>query len=181
MQPLDLGLGQPRLGVQLPCESGQPPRVTCVVGGHQLCPECFQVITGHVAGVTVLLAAGLAWTARLVHIGHLDAYDLADKLSVPAPVSALDWPELHLNAVVAQPDEQPVILLHVDRPAHPQRAATLLLALDRDDRHSLPLLSQWCADQAPVSPARRNGSELTLRRRQSLQRVHAVLVAEDTA
>jgi hypothetical protein len=24
MQPLDLGLSQPRLGVQLPCESGQP-------------------------------------------------------------------------------------------------------------------------------------------------------------
>jgi hypothetical protein len=65
--------------------------------------------------------------------------------------------------------------------AHPQRAATLLLALDRDDRRSLPLLSQWCADQAPVSPARQNAAELTLRRRQSLQRVHAVLVAEDTA
>jgi hypothetical protein len=129
----------------------------------------------------MLLAAGLAWTARLVHIGNLDAHDLADKLSVPTPVSALDWPELHLNAVVAQPDEQPAVLLHVDWPAHPQRAATLLLALDRDDRHSLPLLSQWCADQVPVSPARQNGSELTLRRRQSLQRIHAVLVAEDTA
>jgi hypothetical protein len=98
-----------------------------------------------------------------------------------APVSALDWPELHLNAVVAQPDEKPVVLLHVDWPAHPQRAATLLVALDRDDRHSLPLLSQWCADQASVSPARQNGSELTLHRRQSLQRIHAVLVAEDTA
>jgi len=82
---------------------------------------------------------------------------------------------------VAQPDEQPVVLLHVDWPAHPLRTATLLLALDRDDRDSLPLLSQWCADNAPVSPARQDGSELTLRRRQSLQRVHAVLVAEDTA
>jgi hypothetical protein len=139
------------------------------------------VLAAALAGVTVLITAGLAWTARLVHIGNLDAHDLADKLSVPAPVSALDWPELHLNAVVAQPDEQPVVLLHVDWPAHPQRAATLLLALDRGDRHSLPLLSQWCADQAPVSPARQDGSELTLRRRRSLQRVHAVLVAEDTA
>jgi len=139
------------------------------------------VLAAALAGVIVLIAAGLAWTARLVHIGNLDAHDLADKLSVPTPVSALDWPELHLNAVVAQPDEQPAVLLHVDWPAHPQRAATLLLALDRDDRHSLPLLSQWCADQAPVSPGRQNGSELTLRRRQSLQRIHAVLVAEDTA
>jgi hypothetical protein len=47
MQPLDLGLGQPRLGVQLPRDSGQPPRVTRVVGGYQLHPECVQVITGH--------------------------------------------------------------------------------------------------------------------------------------
>jgi hypothetical protein len=100
------------------------------------------------AGVTVLIAAGLAWTARLVPIGNLDAHDLADKLSAPAPVSAPDWPGLHLNAVVAQPGEQPAVLLHADRPAHPQRAATSLLALDRDDRHSLPLLSQWRADQA---------------------------------
>lgn len=134
------------------------------------------------AGVTSLLSAGLAWTARLVHVGNLDAQDLADKVAMPAPVSALDWPELHLNAVVAQPDEQSMVLLHVDWPAHPQRAATtLLLALDRDDRQSLPLLSQWYASRASVSPARRDGAELVLRRRQSLERVHAVLVAEDTA
>jgi hypothetical protein len=139
------------------------------------------VIAAALAGVTVFMAAGLAWTARLVHIGNLDAQDLADKTCVPTPASALDWPELHLNAVVAQPDEQPVVLLYVDWPAHPERAATLLLALDRDDRRSLPLLSQWCADHASVSPARQDGAELTLRRRQSLERVHALLVAEDTA
>jgi hypothetical protein len=43
MQPLDLGPGQPRLGVQPPGDSGQPPRVTCVVGSYQLHPEHFQV------------------------------------------------------------------------------------------------------------------------------------------
>jgi hypothetical protein len=59
------------------------------------------VLAAALAGVIALIAAGLAWTARLVHIGNLDAHDLADKLSVPTPVSALDWPELHLNAVVA--------------------------------------------------------------------------------
>jgi hypothetical protein len=139
------------------------------------------LLAAALASVTVFIGAGLAWTARLVHICDLDAHDLEAKLSVPAPVSALDWPELHLNAVVAQPDEQPMVLLHVDWPEYPQRVATLLLALDRDDRHSLPLLSRWCADQAPVSPSRQNSAELTLRRRQSLQRVHAVLVAEDTA
>ena len=132
------------------------------------------------AGVTLLITAGLAWTARLVHVGNLDAQDLADKVAMSAPVSALDWPELHLNAVVAQPNEQAMVLLHVDWPAHPQRAATLLLALDQDDRQSLLLLSQWCAGRASVSPARRDGAELVLRRRQSLERVYAVLVAEDT-
>jgi hypothetical protein len=42
------------------------------------------------------------------------------------------------------------------------------------------LLSQWCAGHASVSTARRPGAGLVLRRRQSLERVHAVLVAEDT-
>ena len=115
------------------------------------------------AGVTLLITAGLAWTARLVHVGNLDAQDLADKVAMSAPVSALDWPELHLNAVVAQPNEQAMVLLHVDWPAHPQRAATLLLALDQDDRQSLLLLSQWCAGRASVSPARRDGAELVSR------------------
>jgi hypothetical protein len=55
------------------------------------------------------------------------------------------------------------------------------LALDQDDQQSLLLLSQWCAGRESVSSARRDGAELVLRRRQSLERVHAVLVAEDTA
>jgi hypothetical protein len=139
------------------------------------------IVAAALAGAVLFIAAGLAWAARLVHVGNLDAQDLASKVATPTPVSALDWPELHLDAVVAQPDEQPVVLLHVDWPAHPQRTATLLLALDRDDRHSLLLLSRWCASQASVSPMRQEGAELVLRRRQSLERVHAVLVAEDTA
>ena len=137
------------------------------------------ILAAVLAGVILAIAAGLAWTARLVHISNLDAYDLAAKTGTPTPVSAFDWPELHLNAVIAQPDEQGVVLLHVDWPAYPQRAATLLLALDGDDRHSLLLLSEWCAGQASVSPLRGDGAEVVLRRRQSLERVHAVLVAED--
>jgi hypothetical protein len=136
------------------------------------------ILAAALAGVLLAIAVGLAWTVRMVHIGNLDARDLAEKLDVPAPVSALDWPEFHLNAVIAQPDEQSV-LLQVDWPAHPQQAATLLLALDPCDRHSLLLLSQWCAGQASVSPVRRDGAEIVLRRRQSLERVHAVLVIED--
>ena len=131
-----------------------------------------------------LIAAGLAWTARLVHVGNLDAQALADKLATPNPVSALDWPELRVQAVVPQPEEQPpdgqpLVLLHVGWPEHPARVSTLLVALDRDERQSLSLLSQWCAGHASVAPLRREGAALELRRRQSLERVHAVMVAED--
>jgi hypothetical protein len=131
------------------------------------------------AGVILFIAAGLTWTARLVHIGNLDAQALADKTACPRPDSALDWPELRLHAVVAQPGEEPVVLLHVGWPAHPQREALLVVALDAGEQQSLSLLSQWCAGAASVSPARGNGAELELRRRQSLDRVHAVLLAEN--
>ncbi len=142
---------------------------------------CRYVIVAAAIGAAVLLiaAAGLAWTAYLVHVGNLDAMELAGKVATPDPVSALDWPELHVRAIVPQPGEQPLVLLLVDWPAHPQRAATLLMALDSGDDRSVPLLSQWCATQASVSPTRQGGADLELRRRQSLERVHAVLLAED--
>jgi hypothetical protein len=136
------------------------------------------------AGVILFIAAGLTWTARLVHVGNLDAQALADKLDKPRPVSALDWPELRLRAVIPQPEERwpgrpPLVLLYVGWPEHPKRVATLLVALDSGDCRSVSLLSQWCAGQASVAPMRGNGAELELRRRQSLERVHAVVVAED--
>lgn len=129
--------------------------------------------------VILFIVAGLAWTARLVYVGNLDAQALAEKTGSPVPSSALDWPELHLHAVVTQPDEQSLVLLHVGWPAHPQREATLLVALDQGDTRSLSLLSQWCTCAASVAPLRRDGAELELRRRQSLERVRAVLMAED--
>jgi hypothetical protein len=139
----------------------------------------YVILAATLAAVAVAAAAaGLAWTARLVHVGNLDALALADKLAVPSPVSALDWPELQVRAVVPQPDERPLVLLLVVWPARPQLAATLLVALDGGDHRSVPLLSQWCADRASVTAARR-GRDLEFRRRQSLERVHAVLVAED--
>ncbi len=141
------------------------------------------VIVAITLGAAVLLAvaAGLAWTARLVHVGNLDALALADKVATPDPRSALDWPELHVRAIIPQPDEPPLVLLLVGWPAHPHRAATLLVALDGRDERSVSLLSQWCATGASVSPARQRGAALEFRRRRSLERVHAVLVAEDSA
>ncbi len=44
------------------------------------------------AGVILFIAAGLLWTARLVHIGNLDMLALAEKTAAPAPVSVLDSP-----------------------------------------------------------------------------------------
>jgi hypothetical protein len=133
-----------------------------------------------VAGACLFIAAGWAWTARLVHIGTLDALDLAEKLAVPVPDSALDWPELQVRAVVPQDvaGEQALVLLLVEWPAHHDQA-TLLVDLDPADERSLPLLSRWCAARASVSPGRCGPGELELRRRQSLERVRGLLVAED--
>ena len=137
------------------------------------------IVAAALAGVIVFIAAGLTWAARLVHLGDLDMRALADKLGAPDPVSALDWPELRMQAVVRQPGGQPLVLVHVSWPAHSRQSATLLLALDRADQRSLSLLSRWCAEQASISPLRREGAELEFRRRQSLERVHAVLISED--
>ncbi len=133
------------------------------------------------AGVCLFIAAGLAWTARLVHVGNLDALALAEKTATPWPVSALDWPELRVREVAPQdlPGERSLILLLVEWPARGEQA-TLLVDLGRAGSRPLPLLSQWCATRASVSPARLAGGELELRPRQSLERVRGLLVAEDT-
>jgi hypothetical protein len=110
--------------------------------------------------------AGLAWTARRVHVGTLDALALAEKVATPRPSSALDWPELRVRAVVPQP-------------AHPQRTSILLVALDGSDPRPLPILAEWCGTHASVSPARYGQAGLELRRRQSLERVYGLLIAED--
>ena len=118
----------------------------------------------------------------MVHVGTLDALALAVKVATPEPVSALDWPELHIRAVVPQeiPGEQSLVLLLVEWPAHREQA-TLLVQLGRADQRSLALLSQWCAARASIAPGRCGDGELELRRRQSLERVRGLLVAEDPA
>jgi hypothetical protein len=138
------------------------------------------ILAATLAAVVLLsAAAGCAWSARLIRVGHLDAQALTAKLAVPDPASALDWPELAVRAVIPQPDERPLVLLRVAWPARPQLEATLLIALAAEDHRSLSLLSQWWMSGASVSPIRRAGAGLELRRRQSLERVRAVLVAED--
>ncbi len=137
------------------------------------------IVAAALGGVILLVATGLAWTARLLHIGNLDAQELAEKAAAPHPVSALDWPELRVQAVVEQPVRPPLVLLLVGWPAYPERTATLIVALDNGDDRSLSRLSQWCSTRASVSPTRQ-GAQMVFRRRQSLERVHAVLMAEDS-
>jgi hypothetical protein len=140
------------------------------------------VIVPVTLAVAALLLSGcaLAWTIRRIHIGNLDAKALADKIATPHPVSALDWPELHVREVIPEPDGIAKVLLLVEWPAYPERRSTLVMALGRGDQRSVPLLSQWCAAQASVAPTRQ-GAHLELRRRQSLERVRALLIAEDPA
>jgi hypothetical protein len=141
----------------------------------------YVILSIALASAIIFILAGLAWTAaRMVHVGNLDAHALAEKAALPTPASALDWPELHVYAAVPQPGDQPAVLLHVGWPAHPRSEAVLLLALDHGDSRSPSLLAQWCASAASVSPTRCGGTELELRRRQSLDRVHAFLIAEDS-
>lgn len=138
------------------------------------------IVAALLAAVISLVATGLlAWTARLLQAGSLERPAVAARFATPDPVSALDWPELHVRAVVPQPDEQSLILLLVGWPARQQKAATLLVAVDSDDHRSAQLLARWCETRASVSPTRCGGAHLEFRRRQSLERVHAVLVAED--
>ena len=126
-----------------------------------------------------MIAGALIWAARLVHVGYADVQSLMDKIGMPEPASALDWPELRVREVIPQPDGPPLVLLEVRWPAHPQQASTLLMALDAGDQQALSRLSRWRAGQAPVAPLRQEGAAVDLRRRQSLERVHAVLLAED--
>ena len=93
--------------------------------------------------VTVIVVAGLVWTARRLNVSTLDAQDLIAKLAVPHPVSAIDWPELRLRSVIPQPDEAGLVMLEVVWPGHPHSGAILLMALDREDTGAIRLLTSW--------------------------------------
>ena len=151
----------------------------------------------------MIIAAGLGAAARLMHIGNLDAMALAEKLATPRPVSALDWPELRVLAVVPEPGQPSEILLLAERPLHHGQTSTLLIEVYAGQQvaqlatglrpsasapdltalatleRQVALLSRWCDAGASVSPSRRGPDELELRRRQSLERVRGRLLAED--
>jgi hypothetical protein len=131
-----------------------------------------------IACVILLLAAGLTWTARLLRVSGLDAQALAEKVAFPEPASALEWPELQIQVVVPESGDLSPVLLQVGWPAYPRQVAILLVALDPGDQRALSFLCQWSVNGASVV-AERHGAGLELRRRQSLERVRATLLAED--
>jgi hypothetical protein len=134
------------------------------------------VIIGLVIGAT-LFGGGLAWIGYRFHVGTLDARALADKTAVPHPRSAVDWPELRVRSVLAQPDDGHRLLVSVLWPAWPDRTSILLLDVPRaiDD---LDRLNHWCTSQASVTPLRGPEGSVELRKRHTLERVQVRVLAE---
>jgi hypothetical protein len=130
------------------------------------------------AGALFFIAAGLVWTARLVHVGNLDAQALAEKTAEPHPSSLVDWPELRVRSVVSEPDQPLLVLLLVEWPAR-ERITTALMVLQPDERKAMRLLTQWRDEDASISPSRGDGGLIELRRRQTLDRVTGHVIAED--
>ncbi len=134
------------------------------------------VIIGLVIGAT-LFTAGLVWIGYRFHVGTLDAEALAEKTAVPHPRSAVDWPELRVRSVLAQPDDEHCLLVSVSWPAWPDRTSILLLEVPRPT-NDLDRLNHWCTSQASVTPLRGPEGSVELRRRHTLERVQAHVLAE---
>jgi len=49
----------------------------------------YAIVAAAIGAVVLLAAAGLAWTAYLVHVGNLDAMELAAKVATPDPLATL--------------------------------------------------------------------------------------------
>src|ERR1700749_1070158 len=105
-----------------------------------------------IGAVVLLTAAGRSSPARRVHVSNLDALELAAKVSVSDPVSALDWPELRVRAIGPQPGDQPLVLLRVGRAGHPPRRQPVGAAARPLVRHAGARFSD---------PARRSGPGAT--------------------
>jgi hypothetical protein len=134
-------------------------------------PVLFPVLI--LAFITVLSGA-VAWTAYLLHVGLLDARDLAEKVSTHRPVSVLDWPEFRIDGVL-EPDSDGVVLVSARWPAHPDKHNVVVLRLTQPD--SVRRLSAWYAAEARVST--HQGETLTeFRRRHSVQRIKAAVLDE---
>jgi hypothetical protein len=144
------------------------------------------MLAAHVGGAGIIIAvaigaalfaAGVGWIVYLFHVGTLDATALAQKTAVAHPRSAVDWPELEVRSVLAQPDDGHQLLVSVSWPAWPDRTSILLLEVSsaNDDLHRL---NDWCSSQASLTALRGPEGSVELRRRRTLERVQAHVLAE---
>jgi hypothetical protein len=133
------------------------------------------VVISLVVGAVFVAAA--AYALYLIHVGLLDAAALAEKVAVPRPTSALDWPEMHVSSVLAEPDDGHQLLVSVVWPARPTHHSILLFEVS-DQERDLQRLAEWSSVQASVTAVRLVGNGVELRQRQGLQRVYASLLAE---
>ena len=129
---------------------------------------------------TAVTACGLR-VLRAFRISTLDATELASKLHVPRPLSARDWPELHIDEVVADPEVPWRILLLVRWPAHPRPRALLVIDAAGADQRALRLLREWRDERASVSPTRAGEGGLVLRRRRRPEQLITRIVDEHRA
>jgi len=139
------------------------------------------VIVVLIGAFCCLVGAAVAWVLRLFRLSNLDAIELASKLDTPRPVSARDWPELHVDAVVADPEIPRRILVLVRWPARPRPRALLVLETAGTTERAERLLQSWRDAGASVSPTRNGDGGLVLRRRRSPELLLARLIDETRA
>ncbi len=82
-------------------------------------------------------------------------------------------------AAIPQPDASDYAIISVAWPARPWMRASLLLALDERSHHTMRVLSEWCTQGARVVLVSLGNGFIEMRRRQSLERLKVLLVAED--
>jgi len=124
--------------------------------------------------VSTMVVGSAGWAAHLIYVGLLDARDLAEKTAFRDARSALRWPELLIANVLTEPDEE-LVLVRVAWPAHPAEKSLLLLRPEAAEETWR--LRRWCASQASVSTSEA-GTCVEFRRRRSVERIHAHVVAE---
>jgi hypothetical protein len=125
-----------------------------------------------------VFAAGLVWTVRRFSIATRDALDLAEKLRVPRPVHAVDWPEVRIDELVTDPAEPTRVLVALRWPARASERAVLLLQLEDDALRSVVRLARWRDRDAALTPRRDGDPYVVLRRRGGSNQVRARVIDE---
>jgi hypothetical protein len=128
--------------------------------------------------ILAVLVGGVVLVAYRMWVGALDALALAVKTGAPHPTSAVDWPELKLDAVLPEPRCGDVLVV-ARWPAQPENRSVLLLRIVSGA--DLERLARWSQRRNSLSPLRWGTDGLELRRRGSVQRVQAIVLCEDGA